>query len=142
MGGRGAWSASAAVIKTTTVSEEERLNKINAQMEIFGSTMEETASHATGYGSGAPWATKEGYDKYWKAANEYRKLRNERDTILTRRLERQELERQKHPIEQPRKKTFVNSFGEATTRYITNTTYERALKRTEKEIQSRMRGFR
>ena len=33
--------------------------------------------------------------------------------------------------------TFVNGFGEATSRYITTGTYERALKRTEREV----RGF-
>lgn len=37
--------------------------------------------------------------------------------------------------------TFVNGFGEATHRYITNPTYERAMKRNDKEIQNRMKGY-
>lgn len=38
------------------------------------------------------------------------------------------------------KKTFVNSFGEATTRYITNSTYERGRKRITKAMNDWFRG--
>lgn len=37
-------------------------------------------------------------------------------------------------------KTFVNSYGEATRREITNQTYERAQKRTEDQIMSLIGG--
>lgn len=33
-------------------------------------------------------------------------------------------------------KTFVNADGEATTRYITSATYERAIKRTQKDVEA------
>lgn len=52
----------------------------------------------------------------------------------------------KEEAPQPRKtqpqaaRTFVNAYGEATTRYVTSGTYERALKRTQKEIESRLKG--
>ena len=35
-------------------------------------------------------------------------------------------------------RAFVNSFGEATTRYVTSGTYERAIRRTEREVQGFM----
>lgn len=35
-------------------------------------------------------------------------------------------------------KTFVNGYGEATTKYITSTTYERSEKRRQKEVASFM----
>ena len=38
-----------------------------------------------------------------------------------------------------KEKTFVNSFGEATTREITNTTYKKAQKRLERQM---MRFFK
>lgn len=41
------------------------------------------------------------------------------------------------PVEQPHR-TFVNSYGEATTRYITSSTYERAQKRLMKQVESIM----
>lgn len=34
--------------------------------------------------------------------------------------------------------TFVNGFGEATSRYVTTTTYERARKRAEKDVLRNM----
>lgn len=40
------------------------------------------------------------------------------------------------------KKTFVNAFGEATTREITSASYKRAQARLNKEIDSRMKGRR
>ena len=38
------------------------------------------------------------------------------------------------------KKPFINAFGEATKRYVTNTTYERAEKRNSKEIMKFIGG--
>lgn len=50
--------------------------------------------------------------------------------------------RKKETQSAPEKKTFVNSFGEATTREITSASYKRAQARLNKEIESRMRGRR
>ena len=40
------------------------------------------------------------------------------------------------------RRTFVNSFGEATERYVTSGTYERAQKRQDKEIFARLSHYR
>lgn len=65
-----------------------------------------------------------------------RKLRQERSDALDREVKEYN---EKHP--QSSHHTFVNGFGEATHRYITTTTYERAMKRNEREIQNRMKNF-
>lgn len=65
-----------------------------------------------------------------------RKLRQERSDALDREVKEYN---EKHP--QSSHHTFVNGFGEATHRYITNPTYERAMKRNEREIQNRMKNF-
>lgn len=65
-----------------------------------------------------------------------RKLRQERSDALDREVKEYN---EKHP--QSSHHTFVNGFGEATHRYITNSTYERAMKRNEREIQNRMKNF-
>lgn len=65
-----------------------------------------------------------------------RKLRQERSDAFDREVKEYN---EKHP--QSSHHTFVNGFGEATHRYITTTTYERAMKRNEREIQNRMKNF-
>ena len=65
-----------------------------------------------------------------------RKLRQERSDAWGR--EAREYN-EKHP--QSSHHTFVNGFGEATHRYITTSTYERAMKRNDREIQARMKGY-
>jgi CRISPR/Cas system endoribonuclease Cas6 (RAMP superfamily) len=52
-------------------------------------------------------------------------------------LEKQERETSLNKTAE-RNKTFVNSFGEATTREITSTTYKREQKKTQKQIMSFM----
>lgn len=65
-----------------------------------------------------------------------RKLRQERSDALDREVKEYN---EKHP--QSSHHTFVNGFGEATHRYITNPTYERAMRRNDREIQARMKNF-
>ena len=65
-----------------------------------------------------------------------RKLRQERSEALDREVKEYN---EKHP--QSSHHTFVNGFGEATHRYITTSTYERAMKRNDREIQARMKGY-
>ena len=48
----------------------------------------------------------------------------------------------KKEVQPTSKRTFVNGFGEATTREITSASYKRAQARLDKEIESRMRGRR
>ena len=67
-----------------------------------------------------------------------RKLRKERSKAQDREIKEYH---DKHPEQFENNHTFVNGFGEATHRYITSQTYERAMKRNEREIQNRMKGF-
>lgn len=57
---------------------------------------------------------------------------------LIKKLQELELaEKEKHDSKLNKKsKTFVNSFGEATQRYITTATYERQQRRADKELLS------
>ena len=41
----------------------------------------------------------------------------------------------------PKPHTFVNGFGEATHRYVTNTTYEKARKRLERQAVGVVTGY-
>ena len=65
-----------------------------------------------------------------------RKLRQERSDAWSREAKEYN---EKHP--QSSHHTFVNGFGEATHRYITTSTYERAMRRNDREIQARMKGY-
>ncbi|WP_314056864.1 hypothetical protein [Shuttleworthella satelles] len=76
---------------------------------------------------------------YYQAQRIYNDLRNERDKRADqRRLKRKASEKIAHGT--PYK--FVNSFGEATNRHITNASYERARKRREKEALGVFMGLR
>ena len=55
-----------------------------------------------------------------------KKLNEEYDKKITN--------RKKEEIFTETTETFVNNFGEATTRYVTSTTYEKAQKRLEKQV--------
>lgn len=56
-------------------------------------------------------------------------------------VEREILEKKVGKPKQTRR-TFVNSFGEATKRYITSGTYERAQERQDREIFVRLSYYR
>lgn len=110
-------------------SDEQRL-------EQMGRIMEKTARDYVAHLDGLPWASKFKADAYAAVLPRYQKLRYQLD-------ERRVAEAAKAAKKQgAASKTFVNSYGEATTRYITSATYERAQKRLDKETQSRMKGWR
>ena len=98
--------------------------------------MERYARDAAGYPSKVPGTTKEGYQRYRAAQKEYSKLLFARGSALEGKsivngaLIRKEQQRQK--------KTFVNSYGEATPRYITSPSYERARTREDKAVLRNM----
>lgn len=72
---------------------------------------------------------------YYQAQRIYNDLRNERD-------KRADQRRMKRKASQGSPRKVVNGFGEATNRYITTATYERARKRREKEALGVFMGLR
>ena len=75
--------------------------------------------------------------KQWNTND--KKLRRMKTNIETARAKQREAQREAlSKIKTP--KPFVNAFGEATKRYVTNTTYERARKRNSKEIMKYIGG--
>lgn len=108
-------------------------NRMDAASEI----MQRTAHGATQYNqhlpeSVFPEATKANYDKYQEASKAFRTARAQRDRISDEQTRRQPTQQTEHG------KTFVNSFGEATKREITNQTYTRAQKRISRAVLRNM----
>ena len=107
------------------------------RMDTASEIMRRTAHGATQYNqrmpeSVFPEATKANYDKYQAASKAFRTARAQRDRISDEQIRRQ-------PTQQTeRSKTFVNSFGEATKREITNQTYTRAQKRISRAVLRNM----
>ncbi len=113
-----------------------RIAQIDAELSPLGETMERLGSASSLYLQGAPWATKADHEKYVSARDRYQSLKSERDGLVM------EQSRRSPSSSKSQSRTFVNSFDEATSRYVTSATYERAMKRDEKEIMARMKGFR
>ncbi len=68
-----------------------------------------------------------------EAKETYDRLRDELAALEDERAHRRQAN------ERPANRTFVNSYGEATTRYITSQSYESAQRRLNREMESRMR---
>lgn len=137
MGGRGSSSASnrAGVggMKPASRLTDRQLaaetSSVNGRMESVGKVMERTAPGHVGYLQRTPQGSKRDHESYTKAFKEYGELRARRDELTAEAARRR-------PKEKPRPKTFVNSYGEATTKYISTSTYERAERRLQKEVDS------
>ncbi len=118
----------------------DRIAQIDKEAEPIVETMYRFGGLSSSYLNGAPWATKADHETYVAARDKWQKLQYERGELVSEKSRRSVIEARKNPPK--RTKTFVNGFGEATSRYVTSAAYERAMKRNEKEIQSRMKGFR
>lgn len=75
--------------------------------------------------------------KQWNTND--KKLRRMKTNIETARAKQREAQREALSKIKT-KKPFINAFGEATKRYVTSTTYERARKRQSKEIMKSIGG--
>ena len=75
--------------------------------------------------------------KQWNTND--KKLRRMKTNIETARAKQREAQREALSKIKT-KKPFINGFGEATKRYVTNTTYENAQKRNDKEIMKFIGG--
>lgn len=131
MGGRGSSSASAKSSKARGESAESSLKSIDSRMAKLADTMSDTAAGHTGYLQGAPTGSASDHRRYTTAQREYQRLQAERGRILD------EMAKKKQASSSARK-TFVNSFGEATTREITTPTYERARRRMNRNVLRNM----
>lgn len=131
MGGRGVGSMSATrtakgrAASARAKSDEQRL-------EQMGRIMEKTARDHVMYSQGAPGASKFKADAYAAVLPQYQKLRSQ---VEQRRAATAAKAAKKQG---GASKTFVSSYGEATTRDITAPNYRRAQKRQQKAVLRNM----
>lgn len=129
MGGRGASSKSSKTIRVGVSSLTDR--QLTSEIDRLGRVMEETAQSHVAYLQGRGGSRADS-DRYRKAQARYSELQNE----SMRRLQAKAARKAATSATKPKPThAFVNGFGEATSRYVTTGTYERALKRTEKEVR-------
>lgn len=138
MGGRGASSGGGGgnAVSPSSMSDKElgaALAAAKADVENIGDRMEKLARDKD-----MPSPNRSQED--WEAANrryyaEQDKMRAARDRLFALQQESNERGVKRNtPIEKP----FVNSYGEATDRYITSPSYERALKRQQRDVARNM----
>lgn len=140
MGGRGSRSMSggASGSSLSKMSYDQlgtELKKIDSKMDGLRKTMERTTSAHMAFMNGMHGASASDSKKYRSAQREFQAMQGVRSKVIDEMTK-------KRPKEKARPKTFVNGFGEATDREITSASYKRWMKRNEREIQSRMNGWR
>lgn len=131
MGGRGARSKSSkAGVGVRSLTDK----RLASEIDRLGKVMEETAQAHVAYLQ-RRGGSKADSDRYRKAQARYSELQNE----SMRRLKANSARNAAASTAKPKPaRTFVNSFGEATRRYVTTGTYERARKRAEKDVLRNM----
>lgn len=110
---------------------ELSLKTIDSRMEKLADTMVKTAAGHTAYLQGAPSGSASDHRRYVAAQREYQRLQGERSIVID------EMAKNKR-VHGSAGKTFVNSFGEATTREITSLAYKRAQRRNERDVLRHM----
>lgn len=132
MGGRGASSQSSKASRGGVSSLTDR--QLTGEIDRLGKVMEETAQSHVAYLQGRG-GSKADSDRYRKAQARYSELQNE----SMRRLQLKAARNAAASNAKPKPAhTFVNGFGEATSRYVTTGTYERARKRADKAVLRNM----
>ena len=124
-GGRGASSGRAGGVGNIATLESQ-YNKLLEKQASLGRTM------LLGTDSENAKARKQ-----WNTND--KKLRRMKTNIETARAKQREAQREALSKIKT-KKPFINAFGEATKRYVTSTTYERAEKRNSEEIMKFIGG--
>ena len=104
----------------------EREKDIQEQIDEVSKKMKEYAPYGLPYYRGSDKEIKE--KKFYEYQKQYWSLRNQLGNIL-----KEEFELRKKD-EDSSSETFVNSYGEATDRYITSPSYEKAQRKLEKQI--------
>lgn len=131
MGGRGGTSMSGKSSKARGRAAELSLKTIDSRMEKLADTMAKTAAGHTAYLKGAPSGSASDHNRYAAAQREYQRLQGERSRVID------EMAKSKR-VHDSAGKAFVNSYGEATTREITNLTYERSQRRMKRDVLRNM----
>lgn len=109
--------------------EEARVKRLQIKESKLGRKMAEYAEYATPAYTGKDKQAKSA--KYYKYKNEFNEVRRERNDLQNK---ISQTRREARENEAKAKKKFVNSFGEATKRNITNATYEKAQRKLVKDI--------
>ena len=134
MGGRGSASAGGAGAGGGA-SEGGSIKSLEAQKKALGDKMAELVRQTDKDGQMTSEARKE-----------YYATKSKRDDVVQKLSEAYKADaeaRSKQAKSEPaEKKTFVNGYGEATSREITSSTYERAQKRLMKSVEGWLTGYR
>lgn len=135
MGGRGSASAGGAGAGGGASAGGGSIKSLEAQKKALGDKMASLVRQTDKDGQMTSEARKE-----------YYATKSKRDDIvqkLSKAYKADSEVRSKQAKSEPaEKKTFVNGYGEATHRYITTTTYERAQKRAMKSVEGWLSGKR
>lgn len=143
MGGRGSSSSAGSYTKTSAskLSDKQLANSIRsvkgdmdkagAQMERHANRMSEARTLSKDKREGALNKARRDYNA---ASDRYNSLRDKLGILESERAKRQNTSATKTP------KKFVNSYGEATRRNITSSSYESAQRSLQKQIDSRFKG--
>lgn len=138
MGGRGSISASGKSSKARGNGAELSLKEIDLRMAKLADTMDKTAAGHTGYLNGTPSGSASDHRRYVAAQREYQRLQGERGRAIDKMTKEKQASAKKKQASGSAGKTFVNSFGEATTREITTLAYKRAQRRNERDVLRHM----
>ena len=135
MGGRGSASAGGAGAGGGASAGGGSIKSLEAQKKALGDKMASLVRQTDKDGQ----MTRE-------ARKEYYATKSKRDDVVQKLSEAYKADaeaRSKQAKSEPaEKKTFVNGYGEATHRYITSNTYERAQKRSMKSVDGWLSGRR
>lgn len=135
MGGRGSASAGGAGAGGGASAGGGSIKSLEAQKKALGDKMAELVRQTDKDGQ----MTRE-------ARKEYYATKSKRDDVvqkLSKAYKADAEARSKQTKSEPaEKKTFINGFGEATSREITSSTYERAQKRLMKSVEGWLTGYR
>lgn len=108
--------------------------RLASEIDRLGKVMEETAQAHVAYMQRRGGSEADS-DRYRKAQARYSELQNE----SMRRLQANAARKAVTSAAKPKQaRTFVNGFGEATSRKISTQTYERAQRRIEKDVLRNM----
>lgn len=108
---------------------EARVKSLQSKETKLGSKMAEYAEYASPSYTGKDKQAKSA--KYYKYQREFNAVRRERNDLQNK---ISNAKREARENEAKAKKKFVNSFGEATKRNITNANYEKAQRKLAKDI--------
>lgn len=107
----------------------QSVKTLEAKMNSVGDKMASLAQYAM---PGRNYDEKK-RTQYYKAQRQYNMLKAQVNDARNR------IAAQQPSTTKKTQKTFVNSYGEATTRYIASRTYEQQQKRLSKEIMNRLK---